>query len=176
MNSSSKNKIITSWFTHPQVILGVYVFLLSDEYSWSYIKKCSSKLYNGSEWGSRFWSPKKTSIHHKSAPHSTISSESMHLCKKNIHIKNVINHNLYPPLTVIHTFTREPKLWWEYASLARTKLCLQQRKTSLLLAYIEILWHFFFTNSHFVLLIRDQCFVVLSSMRFKILHPHSLPL
>ncbi len=30
----------------------------------------------------------------------------------------------------------------EYASLARTKFRLQQRKTSLRLAYIEILWHF----------------------------------
>ncbi len=26
------------WFTHPQAILGVYDFLLSDEYSQSYIK------------------------------------------------------------------------------------------------------------------------------------------
>ncbi len=26
------------WFPHPQVILGVYDFLLSDEYNWSYIK------------------------------------------------------------------------------------------------------------------------------------------
>ncbi len=44
---------ITPWFTHPQAILGVYDVLLSDEYNWSYIKKCpgSFKLYNGSEWG-----------------------------------------------------------------------------------------------------------------------------
>jgi len=36
----------------PQVILGVYDVLLSDEYNQSYIKKCpgSSKPYNGSEW------------------------------------------------------------------------------------------------------------------------------
>ncbi len=41
----------------PQAILGVYDFLPSDEYSRSYIKKWtgSSKLYNGSEWGLRFW-------------------------------------------------------------------------------------------------------------------------
>ncbi len=34
------------------------------------------------------------------------------------------------------------RLQWEYASLLRTKFCLQKRKTSLLLAYIEILWQF----------------------------------
>ncbi len=41
---------ISPWFTHPQGILGVYIFLLSDESNWSYIKKCpgSSKLYKGS--------------------------------------------------------------------------------------------------------------------------------
>ncbi len=55
-------------------------------------KKCpgSSKLYNGSEWGSRFWSPKKCIHHHKK--YSTRlqgvmkGSEAMCLCKKNIHI------------------------------------------------------------------------------------------
>ncbi len=52
---------IKLWSTNPQAILGVYDFLLSDEYNQSSIKKCpgSSKLYNGSEWGLRFWSPKK---------------------------------------------------------------------------------------------------------------------
>ncbi len=39
------------------------------------------------------------------------------------------------------------KLRWEYASLVRTKFCLQQRKTSLLLAYIEILQHFSYKSS-----------------------------
>ncbi len=34
--------------------------------------------------------------------------------------------------------------WWEYASLVKNKFCLQQRKTSLLLAYIEILRHFIY--------------------------------
>ncbi len=32
---------ITPWFTHPQAILGVHDFLLSDEYKRSYIKKMS---------------------------------------------------------------------------------------------------------------------------------------
>ncbi len=41
---------ITPWITPPQTILGVYDFLLLDEYNWS---------YNGSEWGTRFWIPKK---------------------------------------------------------------------------------------------------------------------
>ncbi len=52
---------ISPWFTHPQAILGVYDFHLSDEYNRSYIKKCpgSSKLYNDSGWESRFWSPNK---------------------------------------------------------------------------------------------------------------------
>ncbi len=42
---------ITPWFTHPQAILGVYDFLLSDEYNLSYNKKnvlalpsCGSEL------------------------------------------------------------------------------------------------------------------------------------
>ncbi len=53
-------------FIHPQALL--CGFVLSDEYNQSYIKKCpgSSKLYNGSEWGSRFWSPKYS--HHKKCP------------------------------------------------------------------------------------------------------------
>jgi len=42
---------ITPSFTHPQAILGVYEFLLSDEHNRSYINKYpyASKLYNGSE-------------------------------------------------------------------------------------------------------------------------------
>ncbi len=32
-------KKITSWYTPPQAILGVYAFLISDEYNQSYIKK-----------------------------------------------------------------------------------------------------------------------------------------
>jgi len=42
---------MTPSFTHPQAILGVYDFLLSDERNWSYINKYpdASKLYNGSE-------------------------------------------------------------------------------------------------------------------------------
>ncbi len=49
---------MTPWFTHPQAIVGVYDFLISDEYNLSYIKKCpwSFKLYNGSEEWSGFWS------------------------------------------------------------------------------------------------------------------------
>ncbi len=47
------------WYTHPQATLGVYDFLLAEEYNQSYIEKCpgSSKLYNGSEWVLWFWSP-----------------------------------------------------------------------------------------------------------------------
>ena len=46
---------ISPSFTHPQAILGVYDFLLSDEHNRSYINKYpdASKLYNGSEQGSR---------------------------------------------------------------------------------------------------------------------------
>ena len=42
---------ITPSFTHPQAILGVYDFLLSDEHNRSYINKYpdASELYNGSE-------------------------------------------------------------------------------------------------------------------------------
>ncbi len=42
--------------------------------------------------------------------------------------------------------------------LTRTMFCLQQRKTSLLLAYIEILYTFVFTNPCFVFLIHERCF------------------
>jgi len=43
---------ITPIFTHPQAILGVYDFLLSDEHNQRYINKYpdASKLCNGSEW------------------------------------------------------------------------------------------------------------------------------
>uniref|UniRef100_A0A8C1BNK8 RNA cytidine acetyltransferase n=1 Tax=Cyprinus carpio carpio TaxID=630221 RepID=A0A8C1BNK8_CYPCA len=47
-------------FTHPQAILGVYDFLLSDKFSQSYIKNCpgTSKLYHCSGWVFLFNSPK----------------------------------------------------------------------------------------------------------------------
>jgi len=43
---------ISPSFTHPQAILGVYDFLLSDEQNQRNINKYpdASKLYNGSEW------------------------------------------------------------------------------------------------------------------------------
>ncbi len=46
----------TPWFTHPQGTVGVYDFVLSDKYNRNSKIKCpgTSKLYNGSEWGSRF--------------------------------------------------------------------------------------------------------------------------
>jgi len=42
---------ITPSFTHPQAILGVYDFLLSDEHNWININKHSyaSELYYGSK-------------------------------------------------------------------------------------------------------------------------------
>jgi len=42
---------ITPSFTHPQAILGVFDFFLSDEHNWSDINKYPDafKLYNGSE-------------------------------------------------------------------------------------------------------------------------------
>ncbi len=54
----TQKNVITPWFTHPHAILGVYAFLLSDEYSQSYVKKykyiLALELYNCSEWGLRF--------------------------------------------------------------------------------------------------------------------------
>jgi len=46
---------ITPSFTHPQAILCVYDFLLSDEHNLRYINKYpdASELYNGNEQGSR---------------------------------------------------------------------------------------------------------------------------
>jgi len=56
---------ITPRFTHPQAILGVYDFLLYDEHNQSYINiyPDASKLYNGSEQGSRVWAEESASIH-----------------------------------------------------------------------------------------------------------------
>ncbi len=57
-------------FIHPQAILNVYM-IISDDHNQSCIKKCpwSFKLYNGSEWVSRFWSQKVHPSIIKSAPH-----------------------------------------------------------------------------------------------------------
>jgi len=66
-------KIIPS-FTHPQAILGVYDFLLSDKHNQCYIKKYpgSSKLYNGSKYRACvFEAQKSASIHHKSNPYGS---------------------------------------------------------------------------------------------------------
>ncbi len=54
---------ITLWCTHPQAILGVYDFLLKDEYSQSYIKAFPSFIMevNG---GQDFEAQKSASIHH----------------------------------------------------------------------------------------------------------------
>ncbi len=51
---------ISLWFTHPRGILGVYDFLLSDEFNRSYIKNCpcSSKLYHSTRQVFQFNSPK----------------------------------------------------------------------------------------------------------------------
>ncbi len=49
----------------------------------------------------------------------------------------------------------------------RAMFCLQQRKSSLLLACIEILT-FLFTNPHFILLIRDWCLVLLSTALLRL--------
>ncbi len=59
-----KIKIIP-WFTHPQGILGLYDFLISEESNRSYVKYCpgSSKLCNGSGWVFSFNSPKISSFH-----------------------------------------------------------------------------------------------------------------
>ncbi len=53
---------ITPWFIHPQAIIFVYDFLLSDEYNQSYIKTGSGVLIKA------FW------------------SKAMHLSGKNIHM------------------------------------------------------------------------------------------
>jgi len=55
---------ITPSFTHPQAILGVYDFLLSDEHNLRYINKYpdASELYNGNEW---YQPVKKKSIFNK---------------------------------------------------------------------------------------------------------------
>jgi len=65
---------ITPRFTHPQAILGLYDFLLSDEHNLSYINKYpdASKLYNVSErGGNEFEAQESASIHHKHTPHGS---------------------------------------------------------------------------------------------------------
>ncbi len=58
---------ITSCFTHPQPILGVNDFLLSDEHNQSYNKMYlgSSKFYNGSEREGDFEAQTSPSTNHK---------------------------------------------------------------------------------------------------------------
>jgi len=61
---------ISPSFTHPQAILGVYDFLLSDEDNWRNINKYAdaSELYNGSERDQRVCAEEvcpSTSTHHK---------------------------------------------------------------------------------------------------------------
>jgi len=61
---------ITLSFTHPQAILGVYDFLLSDEHNRRYVNKYpdTSKLYNGSERYQREWAEESASIQTLSIP------------------------------------------------------------------------------------------------------------
>jgi len=56
---------ITPSFTHPQAILGVYDFLLSDEHNLRNINKYpdASKLYNGSDRDQWIWAEENASIH-----------------------------------------------------------------------------------------------------------------
>jgi len=56
---------ITPRFTHPQAILGVYDFLLSDEHNLRYINiyPYTSELYNDSERYQRVWAEESASIH-----------------------------------------------------------------------------------------------------------------
>ncbi len=108
---------ISLWFTHPRGILGVYDFLLSDESNRSYFKNCPgySKRYHCSGCVFLFNSPKhlkntsnkacasiiKHASHSLGAWINASCSESMHFCKKNMHISNVINTFLSLPLSDI---------------------------------------------------------------------------
>jgi len=51
---------LSPWFTHHQIILGVYDFILSDEYNLSYVNKHpdASELYNGIGLQALDWSSK----------------------------------------------------------------------------------------------------------------------
>ncbi len=154
---------ISPCLTHPQGILGVYDLILSDESNQSYIKNCpcSAKLHNGSGWVFLFNSPKKSNKAHpsiiKHASHGSggwikaSCSELMHFCKKNIHIYKAINMFLSLPLTIIRasrsggwcrTYAQRTWRWVIYRSKGSKVSLFKQRKTSLLLAYNEILWHF----------------------------------
>jgi len=70
--------------------LAVFDFLLSDEYSWSPIKRCPgfSKRYNGSEWAQTVHASviKVLHIYIYIYRIKAFGSEPKHLCKKNIHI------------------------------------------------------------------------------------------
>ncbi len=57
--SRSRKALEKHYSAYREDRLCVYDFLLSDKNYHNYIKIVSSKLYNGSEWWSRFWSPKK---------------------------------------------------------------------------------------------------------------------
>ncbi len=100
-------------------------------------------------------------------------SKSLCICKKNIHISNVINAYLSHLLTVVRRScsdgwcgTYASRLW----DMLVLRVCLQeQRKQSLLTLAKEnqspLGWYpnpptFLFTNPCFVLLIHDLCFVL----------------
>ncbi len=65
---------ITPWFTHPQAILGVYDFLLSDEYNRSYsiLKNVLAlpSFITAVNSGQDFEGQKSASIHHKKVLHT----------------------------------------------------------------------------------------------------------
>ncbi len=67
---------ITPSFTHPQAILRVYDFLLSDEHNQSYINKYpdASELYYGSEQDQQVWAEECASLHIINILHMTPGS------------------------------------------------------------------------------------------------------
>ncbi len=104
---------IASWFTHPQAILGVYDFVLSDEYNLSYIKNfLAFPSFIMAVNGHRDFVQKVHLSIVKSAPHWLWVVVACALMREWHSSK----------------WRWMQKLRWEYASLVRTKFCLQQRK------------------------------------------------
>jgi len=88
---------ISSWLTHHQASIGVYDFLISDEYNWSHIKKYILALPSFimvwiANQQIEAQKKKSASIHRKQTPNGSSGlindfwSKMTSLCKKNINI------------------------------------------------------------------------------------------
>ncbi len=107
----------------------------------------SSKLYNGSEWSSRCWSPKRASIHHK---------------KCSTYLQVLIKAFWSDPIPIEWYSSGWRRL--SVSSGENMLVLFTAKENQSPLGLYRNPQTFFFTNPHFVLLIGDRCFVLLSPL------------